>query len=74
MTTGTQLEATGSSTNAKGSMHSDTAVIVGAVIAGVLVLALLVAVAVRSRKSSQKLETTVELTHPLTAYAEADDQ
>jgi len=68
---GTQLEATGASNSAKAkcSTHSDTTAIVGAVIAGVLVLALLVAFVVRSRK----LET-VELVHPLTAYAEADDQ
>ena len=69
---GNELEDASSS--AKGSTRSDNDVIVLAAIAGVLVLALLVAMFVRSRKTSHnKLETT-ELTHPLTAYAETDDQ
>jgi len=73
---GNELEdqATDASISAKGSTRSDKDFIVLAAIAGVLVLALLVAMFVRSRKTSHnKLETT-ELTHPLTAYAETDDQ
>ena len=66
-------QATDASISAKGSTRSDKDFIVLAAIAGVLVLALLVAMFVRSRKTSHKLETS-ELTHPLTAYAEADDQ